>query len=351
MSSQESFFGVTQHGLPVTRYVLSAGGKVTVALLDFGAVIHTVYTPDKFGTLADVVLGYDDVAGYEQSNTYFGAVIGRFGNRLKHGKFTLNGQSFQLATNNGSNHLHGGEIGFDKRLWQAHWIDKACIEFSLVSADGDQGYPGRLHVAVRYRLSSDGELSVKYQAHCDADTIVNLTQHSYFNLSGDPEQAITDHRLQIDANQITEVDDTLIPTGRLLEVNNTPFDLRKAQLLRDVIDQPHRQLQYGGGFDHNYVLNNPDIGTRRVATVRHPHSGRQLSVATDLPGMQFYSGNFLNGSEHGKSGVRYPFRGGLCLETQGFPDAPNHPNFPSVLLPKGKQYVTETRFSFSNTDI
>ncbi|MDX1474614.1 MAG: aldose epimerase family protein [Reinekea sp.] len=344
--NRESPFGVTRDGLPVTRYELATRANIRVALLDFGAVIHEWVVPDASGHIADIVLGYGEVSGYENTTTYFGAVIGRFGNRLAQGRFELNGRTYQLATNNGENHLHGGEVGFDKRLWQAQWYSESCIEFSLDSADGDQGYPGWLQVTVRYELSDEGELTITYGATSDADTIVNLTQHSYFNLSGQLSQPITDHLVQIDADYITEVDAGLIPTGQLMSVIGTPFDLREPVLISDCIDEPHTQLTYGGGFDHNYVLNHANQGLRRVAEVFHPASGRKLIVATDQPGMQLYSGNFLDGTERGKGGLAYPKRSGLCLETQGFPDAPNHPDFPSVVLRAGQRYQTQTRFSF-----
>ena len=343
-------FGQLQDGTAVSRYCLTNEQGVTVSLLDLGAVIHGILVPDRAGQLADITLGFANAQDYAESTTYFGAVIGRHANRIKDGAFELAGQPYQLAKNNGANHLHGGLMGFDKRLWTVGTVTADSIEFSLISADGDQGYPGTLSVSVRYHLDNNNQLSIEYSATTDRDTLVNLTQHSYFNLSGQLDSTVLDHQVQIFADRYTPVDASLIPTGVIASVAGSALDLTQATLLGDVIDQPNEQLRLAGGYDHNYVLNSAGDLTQPAAIVRHPASGRVLTLYTDLPGMQFYSGNFLAERTVGKQGIAYPQRGGLCLETQLFPDAPNQPNFPSSILRTGDTWHSTTLLRFSIDD-
>jgi len=343
-------FGQLQDGTAVSRYCLRNEQGVTVSLLDLGAVIHEIIVPDRTGQLADITLGFATAQGYAESTTYFGAVIGRCANRIKDGAFELAGQPYQLAKNNGANHLHGGLFGFDKRLWTVDSLTADSIEFSLISVDGDQGYPGTLFVSVCYRLDNNNQLSIEYRATTDQETLVNLTQHAYFNLSGQLGSTVLDHQVQIFADHYTPIDASLIPTGAIAPLAGSLLDLTQATLLADVIDKPDEQLLLAGGYDHNYVLNSAGDLTQPAAIVRHRASGRVLTLYTDQPGMQFYSGNFLNGNALGKSAIAYPKRSGLCLETQRFPDAPNQPDFPSVTLRTGETWHSTTVFRFSVED-
>ncbi|WP_320822187.1 aldose epimerase family protein [Reinekea sp.] len=343
-------FGQLQDGTAVSRYCLTNEQGVTVSLLDLGAVIHDIIVPDRAGQLADITLGFADAQDYAESTTYFGAVIGRYANRIRGGAFELVGQPYQLAKNNGPNHLHGGLLGFDKRLWTVGALTADSIEFSLISVDGDQGYPGTLYVSVRYRLDNNNQLSIEYRATTDQTTLVNLTQHSYFNLSGQLDSTVLDHQVQIFADRYTPVDASMIPTGVIAPVAGSALDLSQPTLLADSIDQPDEQLLLGGGYDHNYVLNSAGDLTQPAAIVRHPASGRVLTLYTDLPGMQFYSGNFLAEKTLGKQGIVYPKRSGLCLETQLFPDTPNQPDFPSAILHPGETWHSTTLLHFSVDD-
>jgi aldose 1-epimerase len=321
-----------------------------VGIITFGGIITFINTKDKNNVYEDIVLGYDNLAQYENSNPYFGAIIGRYGNRIARGKFHLNGENYELAKNNGDNHLHGGLKGFDKVVWEAKQIlndNRASIELKYLSKDMEEGYPGNLEVKVIYTLDNNDQLTVNYEAVSDKTTIVNLTQHSYFNLSGDFKNDILDHELVINADSFLPVNSKLIPTGKFKDVNGTPFDFRNPKLIRRDIGIEDEQLKNGLGYDHCWVLNNQSEGFRFVASAYDKISGRLLEIFTDEPGIQFYSGNFLDGTLPGKKGDKYNFRTGFCLETQHFPDTPNQKNFPSVQLNSGEKYLSKTSFKFS----
>jgi aldose 1-epimerase len=328
-------------------FTLTNANGVQIRAITYGAIITSIRVPDRSGRFADVVLGFDNLEGYLKGHPYFGTVVGRYGNRIGGGHFTLNGQTFKLAQNNGPNHLHGGVKGFDKYVWKAEPLQNGLgVAFSRTSPDGEEGYPGNLAARVTYTLTDKNELVVDYHATTDKATPVNLTQHSYFNLSGDPSTTILGHELRIDADRYTPVDATLIPTGELVPVQGTPFDFRKPTTIGARIEQPHEQLKFGRGYDHNWVLNRKGSQPAFAARVLEPKTGRTVEVATTEPGVQFYTGNFLDGTIKGKGGQVYNQRAGLCLETQHFPDSPNKPNFPSTVLQPGKEYTTRTVFTF-----
>jgi aldose 1-epimerase len=337
----------TVDGKEVDLYVLTNGNGVVAKIMNYGATLTELDVPDRNGNLDDVVLGFDTLAGYLQKEPYFGAVVGRVGNRIAKGRFTLDGKAYQLATNDGPNHLHGGIKGFDKVVWDARVVSggKApAVEFTYVSRDGEEGYPGNCTVKVTYALSDSNELSLNYVVTTDRDTPVNVTNHSYFNLGGPEKGGILGHVLQIDADRYTPVDSTLIPTGELRPVAGTPMDFRQptriGEHLREVGGNPV-------GYDHNYVLNGGGGTLAPVATVYEPNSGRVMDVASTEPGVQFYSGNFLDGTLTGKKGVVYRQYGALALETQHFPDSVNQPSFPSYVLKAGQTYRSETVLRFS----
>ncbi|MHA0036487.1 aldose epimerase family protein [Deinococcus sp. PESE-13] len=341
-------WGLIADGRPVTLHTLRAGA-LSADIMDYGGVIVRLCTPDREGRVADVVLGHDHLAPYldRGSAQFFGALIGRFGNRIARGRFTLDGQTFQLACNDGRHALHGGIKGFDQQLWTGRaWATAhaALLELRLHSPDGTEGYPGNLDVVVTYALTPDA-LEVSYHVVTDAPTIVNLTQHTYWNLSGDAERDVLGHELTVAADRSTPVDNTLIPTGDLLDVTGTPFDFRTPQRVGEALLQhaASEQLRFAGGYDHNFVLRGGDAMAVRL---HDPVSGRTLTVETTEPGVQVYSGNFLDGSMRGKGGRVYARHWGLCLETQHFPDSPNQPDFPSVVLRPGQTFESRTRFSF-----
>lgn len=337
-------FGQLPDGQPVTCFTLANANGLVAKIIDFGGVITELHAPDREGRLADVVLGFDTLDPYRNDSPYFGALIGRYGNRIARGRFMLDGQAFQLPANNGDNHLHGGDPGFDKVRWQAA-IEGDSLRLSYRSRDGEQGYPGNLDATVVYRLNDDNELVVRFHAVCDRATPVNLTQHSYFNLAGQGD--ILGHLLQIDADSFVAIDEESIPLGELAPVAGTPFDFRSPRPIGERIDEADQQLRNGQGYDHNFVLNKPQgRSMTRAARVLDPGSGRVLELFTEEPGVQFYSGNFLDGSLAGK-GRRYAYRSGFCLEPQHFPDSPNQPQFPNVILRPGEEYRTESRFRFA----
>lgn len=348
VSVAQAPFGYMPDGAPVSLYTLTNAKGMVVKLTNFGGIITQVNVPDKNGAMADVVLGYNDLTPYFTKSPFFGALIGRYGNRIAKGKFTLDGRSYQLATNNKENALHGGVMGFYNKLWTAESFStssSAGVKLHLLSEDGDQGYPGNLDVTVTYELTNDNEIQVKYHATTDKATPVNLTQHSYFNLAGKGD--ILNHSMMINADRYTPVDATLIPTGELAPVEGTPFDFRKPHAIGERVGQTNTQLGYGGGYDHNWVLNQKKEKEYGLAVkVVEPNSGRVLEVFTDEPGIQFYSGNFLDGTLTGK-GQTYQFRSGFCLEPQHFPDSPNHSNFPNTILKPGEAYDMKMSYKFS----
>jgi aldose 1-epimerase len=348
LSVSQQTYG-SHDGQPITRYTLENANGLQVNLIDFGGIITHVYAPDRDGKLADVVLGFDSLSGYEGENPYFGALIGRYGNRIDEGSFTLDGQTYTLATNNGPNHLHGGDIGFNKKVWSAEMLEedeRVGVRLNGVSPDGEEGYPGNLNVTVDYWLDNDDQLTLDYRATTDAATPVNLTNHTYFNLAGAGSGTILDHELMIDAKAFTSVDETLIPNGELRPVAGTPFDFTEPTPIGERIDADNEQLTFGGGYDHNFVLDREGSGLQRIATVYEPTSGRTLEVETTEPGVQFYTGNFLDGSNVGKGGTPYAYRTGFCLETQHFPDSPNQDDFPSTILRPGETYNSTTVYRF-----
>jgi aldose 1-epimerase len=326
---------------------------------NYGGIILSLRVPDRDGTVEDVVLGFDSLEAYtresyRQANPYFGALIGRYGNRIDGGAFSIDGQTYTLETNNGPNHLHGGMEGFDQVVWGAEPFqrgDSTGVVLTHTSPDGHGGYPGRLDVEVTYTLTDDNALAIDYQATTTEATPVNLTQHSYFNLGGEGDGDVLDHRLMIAANEFTPVDSTLIPTGQFRDVAGTPFDFREFTAIGGRIDADNRQLNIGGGYDHNFVLRRQDSDSLHVAARAYdPDSGRLMTVRTTEPGLQFYSGNFLDGTFTGKSGTSYQQHAGFALETQHFPDSPNQPDFPSTLLQPDETYTSRTVYSFSTRD-
>ena len=342
-------FGQTKVGTPVELYTLRNRHGMEARIATYGGTITTLTAPDRNGHYADVVLGYDSLPEYLQGNAYFGAMIGRYGNRIAHGQFMLDGVKYTLATNNGPNSLHGGMVGFDKVVWQ---VERSAVtahgpQLTLIylSRDGEEGYPGNLKVRAVYTLTEDNTLRLDYTAVTDKDTPVNLTQHSYFNLRGRGD--ILGHVLQIPAGRFTPVDSTLIPSGELRSVAGTPFDFREPTAIGARIGAADEQLKFGQGYDHNWVLDKTSGALGPVATVYEPETGRVLEVSSTEPGVQFYSGNFLDGKSVGKSGWADGFRDGLALEPQHFPDSPNHANFPTVTLHPGTTYRNTIVYRFS----
>lgn len=341
----------------IKLYTLENQSGMLVKVTNYGAIVTSLMVPDRDGKLGDVVLGYDRVEDYINAvdKPYFGAIVGRYGNRIANGEFSLNGETYTLLKNNGVNHLHGGAIGFDKVVWDAEF-DQAnrSITLSYLAKDKEEGYPGNLQLSVTYTLTNDNELHVQYMATTDKATPINVTQHSYFNLKGEGQGTILDHELMLNADKFTPVDEGLIPTGELASVEGTPMDFTTAKAIGRDIDQTHQQLTFGLGYDHNWVLNkdskdndSEDRDTLTLAaTVYEPTTGRLMEIQTTEPGVQFYCGNFLDGRLTGKSGKAYIHRGGFCLETQHFPDSPNQPDFPSTILEPGQTHSSKTVFRF-----
>ena len=338
-------YGKLPDGTAVDLYTLANRSGMEVKITNYGGIIVSIKTPDRNGKMGDVVLGYDNLDGYVTKNPFFGCLVGRYGNRIGKARFSLSGVEYKLASNNGQNHLHGGLKGFDKQVWQARALDDATgLELKYLSRDGEEGYPGNLSVTVTYTLGDDNSLKIDYLATTDKETVLNLTNHSYFNLAGEGD--ILGHEMMIDADRFTPVDSELITTGELRAVAGTPFDFLKPTPIGARIDADDEQIVFGNGYDHNFVLNHKPGEMGLVARVYEPKTGRQMEVSTTEPGVQFYTGNFLDGSIRGKSGRIVERRSGFCLETQHFPDSPNKPQFPSPVLKPGETYRTSTSFRF-----
>ncbi|RZI74189.1 MAG: galactose mutarotase [Pseudomonas sp.] len=341
-------FGHTADGTPVTLYTLDNGQGLQARIMDHGATVVSLRVPDSAGVMGEVILGFESLDDYLRHTAYLGAVVGRFANRMAKGRFTLDGQVRQLACNNGANHLHGGERGFDKRHWQAterHSPLGPQLALRYVSADGEEGYPGELAAEVVYTLTADQSLRIDYEARCGQPTVVNLTNHMYFNLAGGG--TTLGHRLRINAGHYLPIDQGLIPTGELASVEGTPMDFRELRVIGAGLTLPSEQLELAGGYDHNWVLDQPRGVLAVAAEVHEPLSGRHMTVLTTQPGLQFYSGNQLDGSQTGRSGERHVRHAGFCLETQHFPDSPNQAHFPSVTLRPGEVYQHSTVYRFA----
>ena len=342
-------FGQTEAGQPIELYTLKNASGMEAGIINLGGIVVSLKVPGRGGQIADVVLGFDKLADYEKPNPYFGAIVGRYGNRIAKGRFTLNGVEYKLAVNDGENSLHGGIHGFNHAVWQAREVPGTdpAVELTYVSKDLEEGYPGNLTVKVTYTLTAANELRIDYSAATDKDTVVNVTNHSYFNLAGQGQGDILGEVLTIYASKFTPVDAGLIPTGELKSVAGTPFDFRQPTVIGARINNDDEQLKRGKGYDHNWVVDGTPGTLRPAARVSDPGTGRVLEVLTTEPGVQFYTGNFLDGTSTGKSGKVYQRRYGFCLETQHFPDSPNHPDFPTTVVKAGAQYKSTTVFRFS----
>lgn len=347
-------YGELPGGEAVHLYTLKNANGMVVEITNYGGIVTRMLVPDRYGKLEDVVLGYNSLDGYLEATPYFGAIVGVYGNRIAGGKFELDGKAYQLTTNSEAGgapvHLHGGTKGLDKVLWAARpSVQKngASLVLNYVHPDGAEGFPGNIRMRVVYKLTNQNALEVSYRATTDKSTVINLTQHSYYNLNGNGRGTPLDHELMINADHITPVTAQMVPTGELMPVKGTPFDFTSPAKPGDQIGGDHPQLELGGGFDHNWVLNRSEEGLQLAATVYEPQSGRFMEVLTEEPGIQYYAGNFLDGSIIGKEGQPYEFRSGFCLETQHYPDSPNHPNFPSTRLDPGEIYKTKTVYRFS----
>jgi aldose 1-epimerase len=342
-------FGKTADGENVDVFTLTNNLGMQAKITNYGAIVVSLKTPDRTGKMDDVVLGFNDLDSYLKGHPYFGAIVGRYGNRIAKGRFTLNGVEYKLAVNNGENHLHGGIKGFDKVVWTAKEMRTKmgpALSLTYISKDGEEGYPGTVTATVVYTLTNNNELRLDYTITTDKDTVTNLTHHSYFNLAGEGNGDILNHILTLKAARFTPTDAGSIPTGELKVVAGTPFDFLKPTVIGKRIDEQDQQLQFGGGYDHNFIVNGKAGTLRSAATVYEPTSGRVLEVWTTEPGVQFYTGNFLDGTLTGKSGKVYQKRFGFCLETQHYPDSPNHPAFPTTTLKKGATYRSTTVYRF-----
>lgn len=343
MSNIEQF-GTMENGKDVQLVTLTNKKGIEVKITNYGGTVTSIKTPDVEGNVDNIVLGFDSLDKYLAGTPYFGSTIGRFGNRIAEGKFSLNGENYQLSVNDGNNHLHGGEKGFDKVLWDIESTSKNTLVLTYLSEDGEMGYPGNLEVKVTFTLTDENELRFDYEATTDKATPVNLTNHSYFNLSGDPETTILDHELMIAADSYTPVNSELIPTGEIASVDGTPFDFTESYEIGARIENVE------GGYDHNFVLNDTDGTMKSIATLYDPQTKRELEVITEEPGIQFYSGNFLDGTLEGPDGSSYVQYAALCLETQHYPNSPNEDEFPSTILEPGETYRTSTIYKFSVRD-
>ena len=341
---KEEYFGETQHG-KAYLYTISNSNNVSVKISNFGGIITTLECPDRNGNIEDVVLGFDIIDSYLEDHPYLGCIVGRYGNRIAEGKFKIGDQTFQVEKNLGGHHLHGGKEGFHTKLWGVKIIEQG-IELSYLSQSGEEGYPGNLKVKVSYQLDNNNQLRIDYEATTDQSTVCNLTNHAYFNLAGESKGSILDHELQIKSSYFTATDKDLIPTGELQEVANGPLDFREFQAIGTHIDDEFEALKYGGGYDHNFVLDKNDNSLELAAILKEPKSGRVMHVMTTEPGIQLYTANSIN-IPCGKSGKPYTNRCGLCLETQHFPDAPNQKDFPSTILNPGDIYKSTTIYYFT----
>ncbi|MFY0687040.1 MAG: galactose mutarotase [Cyclobacteriaceae bacterium] len=334
-------------------FTITNGHGMIVRVSNYGGVVTEITVPNKNGQFENVVLGYDQLEAYISDKNYFGAIIGRYANRIAQSKFTLREQEYQLSTNENEHHLHGGERGFDKHVWEAevfHELESAGVRFSRVSLHMEEGYPGNLKVEVTYQVNNRNQLWIEYRATTDSQTVVNLTNHSYFNLSGDPTEEVYEHLLEIRADKFLPVDETLIPTGQLESVDDTPFDFTAAAKIGDKIDERHDQLTRTDGFDHCWIFSNDSDNLKLGAILTHPESGRQMKVFTTEPAVQFYSGNFLSDDIKIRDGIELDQHVGLCLETQHYPDSPNQTNFPSVVLDSGEVYYSKSIYEFGVID-
>lgn len=350
MNVESESYGTTPDGQEVTRYTLRNKNGMEVRIITLGGIVQSLTAPDRGGAFADVVLGFDTLEGYLGPHPHFGAIVGRFGNRIAKGRFTLDGKEYQLTINNGPNALHGGPQGFGKQVWSGQPLEEpgvAGVVLRHVSPDGHESYPGTLTTTVTYKLTDENALEIHYEATTDAPTVINLTNHSYFNLKGAGNGDILDHEVMMNADRFTPVDEALIPTGELRPVEGTPFNFRVPKPIGRDIAAQDQQIAYGGGYDHNMVLAKSIAGVLALAArVHEPQSGRVMEVLTTEPGMQFYTGNFLDGSNKGKGNMAYPRRSGFCMETQHFPDSPNQPEFPSTVLRPGETYASTTIYRF-----
>ena len=345
-SIETSEFGSVD-GQPVTLFTLTNASGANVGIIEYGGIVVSLQVPDRDGNLGDVVLGFDTLEAYVADTPFFGAITGRYANRIAGGKFEIDGTTYELPVNNGPNSLHGGIKGFDKVVWKGVATESGDgVELTYVSQDGEEGYPGMLSSKVVYTWTDDNELRIDYESSTDKPTVINLTNHSYFNLKDGGASPILDHVMMINADQYTPVDETSIPLGEIAALDGTPLDFRAPTAIGARIGEEHQQLGFGAGYDHNYVLNSEAEGLALAATVSEPSTGRAMDVLTEEPGVQFYSGNFLDGHHIGKAGVAYEHRSGFCLETQHYPDSPNQPDFPSTVLRPGETYATTTVYKF-----
>lgn len=351
MSITKRFYGKTEEGKDADIYTLSNSNGVVAEITNYGGVLVSLLVPDKNGDVADVVLGYGGIEGYCKKGPYFGAIIGRHANRIENAEFEINGETYHVLKNEGENHLHGGLKGFDRVLWKADVLQQEegeCLRLTYCSVDGEEGYPGNLDVAVTYTLTEDNALTIDYYAVTDKDTVVNLTNHSYFNLSGHAAGDVLRHELMIHADSFTAANKESIPTGEIRKVEGTPLDFTRSTPIGQGINSDYEQIVFANGYDHNWILNVSGKTAEKAAEVYDPDSGRVMEVYTTKPGIQFYSGNFLDGSEVGKEGAVYAQRAGLCLETQYFPNGTQHKHFPSPILRVGQEYKHTTIYKFLN---
>jgi aldose 1-epimerase len=344
---QKASFGKLRTGQEIFQYSLSNKSGTLINIINLGAAVKNIFFRNKNSRIEDLVFGYDSIDDYLNDRAFLGAIVGRYGNRIAGGKFQLEGKQYQVSINDGPNHLHGGNKGFNKVFWEAEELEEGSVKLVYISPDGEEGYPGKVKLEVVYSLTEEDELKINYQGTTDKTTILNPTHHSYFNLTGNFEKNILEHEIEIDADNYTPVNFDQIPKGQIEKIENTPFDFRTRKKIGKNITEDHEQLKFGKGYDHNFVLNNFNHKTRRAASLYENSSGRLLEVFTDQPGLQFYTGNFLDGTIEGKGGIKYNYRTGLCLEAQLFPDTPNNPSFPSAELKPGNIYRQETIYKFS----